>query len=96
MKFRIYIYILMAVIIAIAGFDTIESQAAKKRTKAGTTQTSSGKSKKRTTKRKKRKSRKKRYTRRVTKPTAPKPEQPSNDSLTLAVNERLLQWIPEN
>ncbi len=28
MKFRIYIYILMAVIIAIAGFDTIESQAA--------------------------------------------------------------------
>ena len=96
MKFRIYIYILMAVIIAIAGFDTIESQAAKKRTKAGTTQTSSRKSKKkRKTKRKKRKSRKKRYTRRVTKPTAPKPEQPSNDSLTLAVNERLLQWIPE-
>ena len=96
MKFRRYIYILMAVIIAIAGFDTIESQAAKKRTKAGTTQTSSRKSKKkRTTKRKKRKSRKKRYTRRVTKPTAPKPEQPSNDSLTLAVNERLLQWIPE-
>lgn len=46
MKFRIYIYILMAVIIAIAGFDTIESQAAKKRTKAGTTQTSSRKSKK--------------------------------------------------
>lgn len=96
MKFRRYIYILMAVIIAIAGFDTIESQAAKKRTKAGTTQTSSRKSKKkRKTKRKKRKSRKKRYTRRVTKPTAPKPEQPSNDSLTLAVNERLLQWIPE-
>ncbi|MDE7115629.1 MAG: hypothetical protein K2O56_04300, partial [Muribaculaceae bacterium] len=96
MKFRKYIYILMAVIVAVAGFDTIESQAAKKRTKARTTQTSSRKStKKRTTKRKKRTTRKKRYTRRATKPAAPKPEQPSNDSLTLAVNERLLQWIPE-
>lgn len=106
MKFRRFLYILIAIIVATAGFDATESYAAKKRSKAKTAQTSSKKSTKKSSKkrstRKKRKTRKKRttrskkYSRRSVKAVTPPPEQPSNDTLTLTVNERLLEWIPAN
>lgn len=101
MKFRRFLYILIAIAVALAGFDSIDSYAAKKRSKARTSQTSSKKYKtKRSKSRKSRKSRykkSKRYSRRKVKAVqAPPPEQPSNDTLTLTVNDRLLQWIPAN
>lgn len=101
MKFRRFLYIIIAAVIVLAGFDSVESQAAKKRSKAKTTQTVSKKSKsskkrksRKSTKRKKRTTRKK--SRRVVKAQTPPPEQPSNDSLTLTVNQRLIDWIPSN
>ena len=101
MKFRRFLYIIIAAVIVLAGFDSVESQAAKKRSKAKTTQTVSKKSKsskkrnsRKYTKRKKRTTRKK--SRRVVKAQTPPPEQPSNDSLTLTVNQRLIDWIPSN
>ncbi len=99
MKFYKFLYILLATIVAVSAFDATDSYAAK-RTKSKTTQSSS--KKKRVTKSTKRstsKSRKKTAskTRRTVKATpAPAPEVPSNDSITLTVNDRLLQWIPSN
>ncbi|MDE6340367.1 MAG: hypothetical protein K2K97_11365, partial [Muribaculaceae bacterium] len=104
MKFRRFLYILIALIVATAAFDATESYAAKKRSKARTTSTyskskKSRKSGSRKSKSSSRKSKKKRttsnYKRRTAKSTpTPPPEVPSNDSLTLAVNDRLLAWIP--
>ncbi|MDE7437112.1 MAG: xanthan lyase [Muribaculaceae bacterium] len=94
MKFRRFLYILIAVIVAAACFDATESYAAKKRSKGRTTSVSKRSSSKS-------KSRKKRYSRKSSKssrrqpaPVAPPPEVPSNDSLTLAVNDKLMAWIP--
>lgn len=99
MKFRQFIYILIATIVAVAAFDATDTYAAKKRSKAKTAQSSSRKSKAKSRKSKSRysKSRKKSGSRRVSKAApVPAPEVPSNDSLTLMVNDRLLNWIPSN
>lgn len=100
MKFRKFIYILIAILVSVAAFDATESYAAKKRTKARTTSVSKKSNSRKYSGRKKntkRKSRKKgtKSTRRTVKPVqAPPPETPSNDSLTLTINDRLLSWIP--
>lgn len=112
MKFRRYLYILTAIILATAAFSTVDSYGARKRNKAKTTQTtskskkskkkskSSGssskkKTKKKSSKSKKRTSSKPRTRRRITYTTPKVVEKPSNDSLTLAVNAAVLEWIPE-
>lgn len=95
MKFRRFLYILVAITVAIAAFDATDSYAAKKRSKTRTS-ASYSRSKKSRKSRTSSKSRKKSSSsRRVAKSTpTPPPEVPSNDSLTLTVNDRLLAWIP--
>lgn len=104
MKFRKFLYIFIAFIVTIAAFDATESYGAKKRTKARTTSVSkksksrSGSKKKKTARKKSTKKRKSgKSSRRVAKVTpTPPPEVPSNDSLTLVVNDLLLSWIPSS
>lgn len=99
MKFRKFLYIFLSLIISIAAFNIPEVEAAGS-PKARTSQTSKKKSRKskssRSKKKKKRSSKKKRSKSRrsVKKATTPPPEAPSNDSLTLRVNQALLDWIP--
>ncbi len=111
MKFRRFLYIILASIIAFSVFDASYADAARKKSsKARTSQTSS-KNKNRSSKNSSRKksssgsrsSKKKRKsgkssTRRNVKRTAPvEPvETPQNDSLTLTVNSALLSWIPSD
>lgn len=103
MKFRKLLYIFIALIVAFTSFEITDTYAAKRRTKAKTTAIARGKKSSKNTKSRKSKSTKaknskkgKRSTWRSYKaPSTPPQEVPSNDSLTLAVNERLLAWIPE-
>ncbi len=102
MKFRRYLYILMALIVAVSAIGASDAYAAKKRSKgkAKTTQTTKKKrNKSRTSSKSRGKSSrgKSKGSRRVTKkaPTPP-PEQVCNDSLTLLVNGAILEWIPAN
>lgn len=95
MNFKKYLYIFLALIIAVSSFEATEAYAAKKRSKARTTQTS----KKRKSSRKyskKRRTKKKRYAYTAKAKPAPKPEAPSNDSLTLLINDAIIDWIPSN
>lgn len=112
MKLKRYLYIFIALVVALAGIGATEAYAAKKKTKAKTTATSkktSSKKKKTTTtktKAKKKTSRKKKKTTRKKKrrkSTAISHKQyvapvetPQNDSLTLLVNSEVIAWIPEN
>lgn len=128
MKFKRYLYILIAALIAFTAASSIDSYGARKRTKASTSQTSSksnrkgksskksgsskkskksgksGKSKKSRNSKDGKSSRKSRNSKSSsgsyrarksgTSVHTPPPEKPSNDSLTLAVNRMVLDWIP--
>lgn len=108
MKFRSFLYLFIAVIMALCSFDAIEiyaSTSSKTSTALSLSNRSKSKKKKpkkKNSRRKKSSSRKKtrssrsrKTSRRTTTYTAPAPEVPSNDTLTLTVNERLLAWIPQ-
>ena len=112
MKLRYLTYIILCIVVSLLAINPTEAYAAKKKTKAKTTQTSSNKKKsgsKKSTKKssgskstkskssKKGKSGKKRG-RNVVKSTykAEPKEMPQNDSLTLAVNGALLAKIPSH
>ena len=112
MKLRYLTYIILCIVVSLLAINPSEAYAAKKKTKAKTTQTSSNKKKsgsKKSTKTssgskstkskssKKGKSGKKRG-RNVVKSTykAEPKEMPQNDSLTLAVNSALLAKIPSH
>lgn len=76
------------------GNELLEASAAKKKSRKKSAK-SSGKKKKRTSKsRKKKRRRSTSYARKA--PAVPPAETPSNDSLTLAVNSRLIKLIPES
>lgn len=102
-------FILLAFIIAVSSFNVAESYAAGKG-KASTSQTSSKKKKKKTSSKSKKKSGTatkktkkssksrsvKRSSAKRTTYTPPAPETPSFDSLTLRINDAVLQWVPDN
>lgn len=105
MKFRKFTYIFLALLIVIAGIAASQTADARKKTKAKTSVVAKKSSKKKSgvnkkkSKKKKRKSRKKRSRRSKTikhKQYVPPVEVPSNDSLTLFVNDEVIKWIPEN
>ena len=92
----------MLAILASAAFVAPDASGATKRTKAKTTRTATKKKSTAKKRKKKTSSRKKKRTSRVrrstTKPraTTPPPERPSDDSLTLAVNQAILDWMPKD
>lgn len=92
MNLRKYIYIVLALIIAIAAFEGTDTYAARKKTKARTTQTSR---KKKRTRKTTRAPKRKISTKTV--PSAPviPPDPVMDDSLTLFVNDAVIAWIPE-
>lgn len=111
MNFKKYLYILITIIVVIAGVGTIESSA-RKSSKGKTTQSSktknskskSSKSKK-SSRKKKSSKRKSRYSKRknarsirqLTATVVPPPvEVVSTDSLTMTINDRILAWIPQH
>lgn len=97
MNFKKYLYIFLALIIAVSSFEAADAYAAsKKRSKARTTQTSKKRKSSRKSSKKRSTTRKKRSAYTAQAKPAPKPETPSNDSLTLLVNDAILEWIPSN
>lgn len=101
MNLRKILYLAIAAVLSTAIISPdFTADAAKKRSKAKTSQSSSKKKKKKSTSKKgavsKKRSSRKGVTRKQYKYTPPAPEQPSYDSLTLVVNEALLSRIPAN
>lgn len=95
MKIRKYIYFILSLLIAFSAVEGLEAYGAKKRSKYRTSQ--SYRSKKKRTKKRGYSSRSKTTRRSVTKaaPTPP-PEVILEDSLTLQINQAVLDWIPSN
>ncbi|MDE6533937.1 MAG: xanthan lyase [Muribaculaceae bacterium] len=111
MKFKRFLYIVTALVVALSGIGAADSFAATKSTKSKTTATSSRKKtsakKKKTSSAsiKKKKTSRKKATRKKTrlksnaiahKQYVAPVETPLNDSLTLLVNSEVISWIPEN
>lgn len=90
MKIRKYIYIILSLLIAVSAVEGVEAFGAKKRSKYRTSKTYSKKNKRSY------KSRSKKSRRTVTKAAtpAPPPEIVLEDSLTLMINQAVLDWIP--
>lgn len=106
MKFKKFLYLTIALVIAFASVGAVQSYAVVKKNstsaaakkKTAVKKTVAKKTKKKSSSYKKRKTVKKRKTSKsiVHKQYVPPVETPLNDSLTLLVNSEIVAWIPEN
>lgn len=103
MRFKRYIYCLIVAIVASVAFTAADDAFAAKRSRSKTRTSQTVKKKSSSKKRKSRKSSKRRTTssrtkkRATSKSSAPQPvEKPSDDPLTLKVNEAIIEWLPKD